>query len=264
VFINPAFQTMPDTAQRIIPVIDLMGGRVVRGIAGQRERYQPLRSHLTKDARPASLAKALVDAFGFRIGYVADLDAIAGGEPDWVSYQELGDAGLALLIDAGTGTVQRARGFRQRAEAIAPLDGIIVGLESVASSQQLAELAMVLGEPSAVFSLDLRSGVPLADVSSWPGAEPMDIANVVVSSGFRRLIVLDLASVGMERGPSVIDLCRDIRLRDAEIQLISGGGVRTPRDARALLHAGCDCVLVASALHSGGITPGDVVDLASS
>jgi phosphoribosylformimino-5-aminoimidazole carboxamide ribotide isomerase len=254
---------MPDATPKIIPVIDLMGGQVVRGIAGRREHYQPLRSHLTADAQPATLARALVEAFGFRVAYVADLDAIAGGEPDWAGYQAIGDAGLALLIDAGIGTAQRAQRFREHAETNLPLDGIIVGLESVASARQLAATAEVLGERSAVFSLDLRNGVPMGNLSARPSAEPIDIAGTACLSGFRRQIVLDLASVGVERGPSVVDLCRDIRDRHPEMQLISGGGVRTPQDVRALLHAGCDSILVASALHSGHITPSDIVALAS-
>ena len=138
------------------------------------------------------------------------------------------------------------------------LDGIVVGLESVASPQQLEEIAEQLDGEIGVFSLDLKAGAPLTDPARWPGGEVIDIANAAVERGFRRLIVLDLASVGVGRGPSVLGLCQRLRARHPDIQLISGGGVRTITDARSLLAAGCNSVLVASALHNSQITPDHV------
>jgi len=45
---------------RIIPVIDLMHGQVVRGIAGQRHTYQPIQSRLVASADPMAVARAFL------------------------------------------------------------------------------------------------------------------------------------------------------------------------------------------------------------
>ena len=62
---------------RVIPVIDLMGGHVVRGVAGERSRYRPVVSLLAQDAAPRSVAQAFAQRLGAREVYVADLDAIS-------------------------------------------------------------------------------------------------------------------------------------------------------------------------------------------
>ena len=77
---------------RVLPVIDLKGKLVVRGIAGQRHTYEPIRSRIATDSSPATIARAFVQ-IGFTEVYVADLDAIGGEEPDWQSYEEIEAAG---------------------------------------------------------------------------------------------------------------------------------------------------------------------------
>lgn len=86
----------------IVPVLDLMGGLVVRGVAGRRDEYRPVQSRWCHDARPAGVAQAFVNHFGFTEAYVADLDTMAEHrEPAWATYEELIDAGLKLWVDAG-------------------------------------------------------------------------------------------------------------------------------------------------------------------
>ena len=123
----------------VLPVVDLVGGQVVRGIAGRREEYRPIVSRLCADAQPASVARALVEQFGFAQAYVADLDAIAGHEPDWKTYEAIADCGLRLWVDAGLTGIERARTFVQpRAERV--VARVIVGLESLGPRAALAEL----------------------------------------------------------------------------------------------------------------------------
>src|SRR6187431_505841 len=88
---------------RVIPVIDLMYGQVVRGVAGRRSEYRPIQSQIAADARPATVARAFVERFGFETVYVADLDAIGGGAPDLISLEMIARAGLNLWVDAGVG-----------------------------------------------------------------------------------------------------------------------------------------------------------------
>ena len=45
--------------------------------------------------------------------------------------------------------------------------------------------------------------------------------------------------------------------------LVSGGGIRDAADAQCLLNAGCQHVLVASAIHDCRFTPDDVAKLAA-
>ena len=125
---------------RFLPVIDLMGGVVVRGVAGERERYQPLHSWLCPDANPTTLARAFVERLGFHDVYVADLDAIAGQSPAWSIYQQIADAGLRLWLDAGVGDVTRAAELAAWSFASRVFEGVLVGSESLRDIEQLPQI----------------------------------------------------------------------------------------------------------------------------
>ncbi len=65
------------------------------------------------------------------------------------------------------------------------------------------------------------------------------------------MIVLDLTRVGLGQGAGSESLCRHLRALASDVEIISGGGVRSLADLRSLAAAGCDAALVASALHDG-------------
>lgn len=235
----------------MLPVLDLKDGLVVRGVAGERRRYQPVASCIATDARPATVARALTQRFGFTQAYVADLNAIAGEEPNWEAWQVIADCGLRLIVDAGVGSLERAERIRTWEASRNVLNGIVVALESLKQAESLRELLVAVGAEQGVFSLDLKDGQCLTAIEAWRDLAPLAVATLGVEAGFRRLIVLDLAAVGMGRGPSVIALCRALRSRHHHLQIISGGGIRGWSDIEELCRAGCDRVLVASALHDG-------------
>jgi phosphoribosylformimino-5-aminoimidazole carboxamide ribotide isomerase len=247
---------------QVIPVIDLLGGRVVRGIAGRRDQYRPIVSQLAADARPATVARALVERFGFETVYVADLDAIVHGRPDTGSWEEIAQSGLRLWIDAGVGTTAAAAEFGQHLARLDIDATLIVGLESLVAPMIVYDLCRMQGCDALVFSLDLKQGQSLTQLG-WHqqperAKEPLEIARMTVSMGIRRLIVLDLADVGVGAGTRTLDLCRAIRDEFADLKIITGGGVRGVNDLHALADAGCDAALVASALHDGRLTRDDV------
>jgi phosphoribosylformimino-5-aminoimidazole carboxamide ribotide isomerase len=237
---------------RVIPVIDLMGGQVVRGVGGRRDEYRPIQSILCTDSRPTSVGGTLAAA-NFREVYVADLDAIGGGAPAWKIYAELSACGLDLWVDAGTCDAARMCELARFAAEGRQLTGLIAGLESLGTPKALADMVTVAGE-RLVFSLDLKHGQPLVQSGAWNGLSAEQIATIALRLGARRMIVLDLASVGEGRGVGTEQVCRNLRCRDAQLEITAGGGVRGWDDLRSLAAAGCDAALVASALHDGRIS----------
>ena len=114
-----------------------------------------------------------------------------------------------------------------------------------------------VGSDRLIFSLDLKAGRPLIGSPAWQGLDPRQIAAIALRAGVRRLIILDLAQVGMGRGVGTEPLCRSLRALAPDLQIIAGGGVRSLADLRSLAAAGCHATLVASALHDGRLTPED-------
>ena len=113
---------------QIIPVIDLLGGQVVRGIGGRRSEYGPIESQLARGSDPGTIAAAVVEQFGATTCYVADLDAIERAKFDVTSWQHIAQAGLKLWLDAGMGNTDRraaaARRGAQHAERTADDGGL--------------------------------------------------------------------------------------------------------------------------------------------
>src|SRR4051794_18341366 len=90
------------TSPRLIPVIDVMNGRVVRAVGGRRDEYRPVVSKVIEATDVWSVAGAMMTACGNRELYIADLDAILG---DCRPSMEVGDfldfARHPVWIDAG-------------------------------------------------------------------------------------------------------------------------------------------------------------------
>src|SRR5262245_57507691 len=116
---STASLTCDNRAMRILPVLDLKGGRIVRAIAGQRHQYQPVVSRLTDKTDPLAVAEAFRDYFGFEEIYLADLDAISSPEselgryddPALGAYLELVRHGFRLWVDAGRWIAGRWSGY---------------------------------------------------------------------------------------------------------------------------------------------------------
>jgi phosphoribosylformimino-5-aminoimidazole carboxamide ribotide isomerase len=226
---------------RIVGVLDLMGGVVVRGVAGRRELYRPIVSHLCDSSEPSEVARALVEKFALRELYLADLDAITGAEPAWAAYAAARRSGASVWIDAGVRTVED--GVR-----LAEVGTLVAGLETVAGLDVVERLASRLGD-RLVFSLDLRRGAPLA----W-SEDAEGIARSVVERGVRRLLVLDLARVGIGEGTGTESLCARLAAAHPGVEISAGGGVRGRADLERLSACGVSAALVASALHDGRLT----------
>ncbi len=245
---------------KIIPVLDLLGSRVVRGVAGQRDQYRPLVSRLVEGSDPLAVAAALRDLFdrsGLRLQhfYLADLDAILARQPNQAILRELSANGFSLLVDAGIESAADAGAIFDLG-----VDSVVAGLETLQSPQELVHLIERHDPRRILFSLDLRHGQPMAP-AAWSMTEPFEIARYAIEAGCRRLIVLDIAGVGTGGGVATLSLCERIRHAFPAVTLITGGGVRDIRDLQTLKRAGIDGALVASALHDGSITPSDLATL---
>lgn len=251
---------------RVIPVLDILAGVVVRGVAGRRAEYRPIVSRLTASVAPAAIADAFRAHFGLSTLYVADLDAIMGEVPSTAMYQELRRRGFTLWVDAGVR-------HDAQAAALADLDiSVVVGLETIAGQKELINICATMASGVAlaprenqrvIFSLDLKEGRPLTSVERWQKSSPEEIAAEAVTAGVGALIVLDLARVGVGEGTGTEALCRRLRAAHPHIELIAGGGVRHLDDLRRLADAGVDAALVASALHDGRLTAADLNALSS-
>src|SRR5439155_12592681 len=147
---------------RVIPVLDIKDGLVVRGIGGRRDEYRPIASKLTASCQPVDVARAFRDRLGLAQIYLADLDAIAGARPSWKIYSEVQALGCRLWVDAGIHHVADALELARHG-----IQDVVIGLETIAGPDVLTSTCRELGGDRIIFSLDLKNGRPLGALTSW-------------------------------------------------------------------------------------------------
>ena len=226
----------------MIPVLDVLGGRVVRALRGERSAYRPIISALAAGSDPIVLARALLAAVGGHAEqqlYVADLDALQGAAVQRSAIIALLAAlpDTTLWLDAGFADASSARVLRSELGAAGARVRPVFASESLAGIDALAELT---DDADAILSLDTRAGQPLDPAGCWqrPALWP------------RSVIVMTLDRVGAGRGPDLATLTR-LRETAPGHEWIGAGGVRTAADLAAAAEAGASAWLVASALHDG-------------
>jgi phosphoribosylformimino-5-aminoimidazole carboxamide ribotide isomerase len=240
---------------QLIPVMDLVRGQAVHARAGDRALYRPVESVLTPGHQgdPLALVQAYRDSVGARECYVADLDAIQGGELQRDLLRELARAAApcGLLLDAGAHSSAGVRALLELGAA-----AVVIGLETLPRLERLGDAVVAAPPGGIVFSLDLRLGRPvLSPEAAATGAglpEPDDLASRAVDAGVGAVLLLDVGRVGTGGGVD-LELLRRLRRRFPHVRLLAGGGVAGVEDLRRLAEAGCDGALVATALHTGRI-----------
>ncbi len=222
---------------RVIPVLDVLGGVVVRAVGGRRDEYQPIRSRLTSSTELSEVATALRNATGCESMYVADLDAIRGGPR--LTLPELGVS--RVFLDSGLWVPE---------ESAPPGIVPVVGLETAAAPGDFPS-----GEHHNAFSFDLFHGKLWKNWEPWATAADgvLELAEQVAGLGFRTWIVIDIGRVGGAEGPGTEEILRQLHREFPEIELLAGGGVRGWDDVRRLSDAGAAGVLVSTALHDGSL-----------
>ena len=226
---------------RIIPVLDLKGGEVVRAERGDRDRYRPIVTPLSASSDPVAVAEGLRRLHPFSTFYIADLDAIEGRAPNSAALARLRTMPDApdLWVDAGLAEEEMV------AAALAE-----AGINPVLGSESQRDevlLRRFRDHPGLILSLDFFAdgfrGPPslLDQPELWP----------------ERVIVMTLAKVGSAAGPDFARL-KQIRAKAGSRLVIAAGGVRGEADIRELSSLGIAAALIATSLHDGTLTSGQL------
>lgn len=257
---------------RIVPVIDLKGGLAVHAVRGERVHYQPVSSVLTGTPELFPLVAAFAIKLGLTEAYIADLDAITGGQPAG-NLAVIGAAQkalrgmtgaatpISLMVDAGVASRADAAGVFAAGAAKA-----VVGTETLASIADLADLVDDYGPRRVVVSLDCRDGRIISPVAELRGLAPPAAIRLLRASGAAQFILLELTRVGTAAGLNrpLIKACVDSlaslpdKAASTDLSLFVGGGVSGWADLEWLKQADVAGALVATALHDGRLTGDDI------
>jgi len=225
---------------KLLPAIDLIGGRCVRLMQGDFARE-------TDYSDDALAALAGFAEGGAEEAHLVDLDGARAGEP---RQHEL----LAVLAQQCPLRLQVAGGFRSRGqvEALigAGVERVVVG--SLALTDPAAVVAMLdeFGPDRLALALDVRieDGRAMVATHGWERGSGRTLDEVLGQfPAVRHLLVTDIARDGMLGGPNIA-LTRSIVERYPAIEVQASGGVAELSDLAALNATGAARAIVGKAI----------------
>lgn len=260
-------------AMRIVPVIDLRGGRAVTGRGGERSRYAPVSSRIRGGVAedlsdPRRLARALSETLAPERLYVADLDRIEGTGDNGAVVAALLDDDPARVILWDGGLARRRDAPRhphlvpilatECLAAVHEVDAATAGPETT-SGQSAAGAAGIAaaGSPQPWLGLDLTADGLLARSPEVAAIGERALMRRAVRAGFGGCAIVLLSRVGTGSGLPR-DRLRRLREDAAALATIAGGGIGSIDDLLFLESIGCAGALLATALHDGRLRPADL------
>jgi phosphoribosylformimino-5-aminoimidazole carboxamide ribotide isomerase len=228
----------------VIPAIDLLGGKAVRLVRGERD------SATVFSDSPWELAERMIGDGAERL-HLVDLDGAFSGRP--VSRMTI--MRILHVCDAAGVPVQVGGGLRDRASVEAVLSagaGAVLGTAAVRDPDLVRDLCQ--GYPRRiVVAVDARDGV--VAIEGWTEASSVraeDLGRQAADWGAAALLYTDVARDGTGGGPAVESTAA--LSRAVPVPVIASGGIGSLDHLRALNEAGIAMAVVGRALLEGRFT----------
>ena len=238
---------------KVIPAIDLQGGKCVRLYQGDFEKS----TEYSDD--PVAVAREFAGLQATDL-HIVDLDGARSGT------QENREIISTIAAQSGM-TVQIGGGIRSRETATdwlaAGASRCVIGSLAVSEPDAVKSWLVQLGADNVVLALDVNidaNGIPKITTHGWTRASETSVYECIedyLSAGLRHVLCTDVSRDGAMAGPN-LDLYAGIMERYPELQLQASGGVRHIGDLEALRELGIPAAISGRALLDGKITAAEV------
>lgn len=223
---------------RIIFVLDILNGKVVHAMKGERSKYRPIvGSRVCDSSDPLDIISSILPSEL----YIADLDHLQHMGDNFELIRKISGK-TKTMVDVGVNNLDDAR----KCAGIA--DTVIVGTET--ASVEVIEMASIQFPGRINVSIDMKNGKVLTKDQKTE-VRPEELIRILNGLDIKDIIILDLGKVGTSGGIDKEFLKKMAGLSTHSI--IAGGGVKDLGDIEALKESGIDGALVATAVHNGKI-----------
>ncbi|MFH1552138.1 MAG: 1-(5-phosphoribosyl)-5-[(5-phosphoribosylamino)methylideneamino]imidazole-4-carboxamide isomerase [Candidatus Omnitrophota bacterium] len=229
---------------KIIPAVDIIGGKTVRLEQGRYDRQ------LNYEVTPVEAARQW-ESMGAEMIHVVDLDGAREGRP--VNLDVVKEITRAVNIPVEVGG-----GFRKQIDIKDALDHgvkrVVIGSRAL-KEMDFARDCLESFREQVILSVDAKGFKPC--VEGWEKEVDLDFFDTLkkfISFGAGEIIYTDIQKDGMLTGPSTESL-KEI-LTEVDVNIISAGGVKTLehiRELKKLERLGLSGVIIGRALYEGTI-----------
>jgi len=235
---------------RIIPAIDIIGGKCVRLTKGDYATQK------TYSENPLDMAKMFEDA-GIKYLHVVDLDGAKAKQIVNHKTLDLLASQTGLQIDFGGG-IKTENDIKTAFESGAKQ--ITVGSVAAQNPTLMLEWLMKYGAEKIILGADCKNR--MIATNGWLESSDLDVVDFVKefnNNGVKYSIVTDIDKDGMLSGPA-FELYKEI-LKETKIKLIASGGITTIEDVQKLKSLGCEGAIIGKAIYEGTINLKDLTEL---
>ncbi|GAB3142199.1 imidazole glycerol phosphate synthase subunit HisF [Micromonospora sonneratiae] len=240
-------------AVRVIPCLDVDGGRVVKGV-----NFVDLRDA----GDPVELAAAYDQAGADELTFL-DVTASSDGRATMLDVVRRTAESVFIPLTVGGGIRQVADvDVLLRAGA----DKVGVNTAAIVRPELISEIADRFGRQVLVLSLDVRRAPDGSTASGFEvtthggrrgtGLDAVDWARRVAELGAGEILLNSMDADGTRAGFD-LELIRTVR-QVVDVPVIASGGAGAVDDFPPAVAAGADAVLAASVFHFGELSVGDV------
>lgn len=228
---------------RIIPAIDIIGGKCVRLSKGDYSTQK------TYSENPLDMAKQFED-FGVKYLHVVDLDGAKAKQIINYKTLELLATKTNLIVDFGGGIKSEEDvkiAFNSGAKQIT------VGSIAAQNPKLMLEWLQNYGNEKIILGADCKNRK--IATNGWLESSEDDVVSFIQEyekNGIVYSIVTDIEKDGMLQGPA-FDLYDEILSETNQIKLIASGGITTIDDVIKLSEMGCEGAIIGKAIYEGTI-----------
>ena len=235
---------------RIIPAIDIIGGKCVRLSMGDYQRSK------VYDGTPLEHAKRF-EASGIKYLHLVDLDGAKAKRV--VNYKVLEDLcrHTKLEIDFGGG-IKGDEDIKMAFDAGA--SQVTVGSIAVQNPTLFKGWLKQYGPEKIILGADCQDRK--IATAGWMKTSDLDVVEFISSyekEKVKYVVCTDIEKDGMLSGPAFA-LYQEIMLRTG-VKLIASGGVSSVEDLLGLKDLGCEAVILGKAIYEGKVTLAQIREL---
>ena len=227
---------------RIIPAIDIIGGKCVRLTKGD---YSTQKIY---SENPLEMAQIFEDS-GIQFLHLVDLDGAKSQQIVNYKTLEILASKTKLNIDFGGG-IKSENDIKTAFECGAKQ--ITVGSIAAQNPDLMMKWITEYGSEKIILGADCKNR--MIATNGWLENSDLDVISFIKNyknNGIKYGIVTDIDKDGMLSGPA-FELYEDI-LKTTEINLIASGGITTIEDVKKLEKIGCGGAIIGKAIYEGTI-----------
>jgi phosphoribosylformimino-5-aminoimidazole carboxamide ribotide isomerase len=228
---------------RIIPAIDIIGGKCVRLSMGD---YSTSKVY---NENPLEVARRFEDN-GIKYLHLVDLDGAKSKHVVNHKILKTITDNTSLQVDFGGG-IKSITDLRLAFESGARQ--VTIGSIAANNPGLFLEWLAEYGSEKIILGADCKNRK--VSTNGWLESLEKDVTDFIgeyQAKGILFVICTDIAKDGMLQGPST-DLYKEI-LEKSSINLIASGGITTIKDIEELIETGCEGAIIGKAIFEGKLT----------